>query len=77
MVENCSHNCEGCTENCSERTKESFLEKPNEMSHIKKVIGVVSGKGGARNLLAFKPGQQLYDRQHRYRRWRPNGEVSS
>lgn len=46
MVENCSHNCEGCTENCSERTKESFLEKPSEMSHIKKVIGVVSGKGG-------------------------------
>lgn len=46
MVENCSHNCEGCTENCSERTKESFLEKPNEISHIKKVIGVVSGKGG-------------------------------
>lgn len=46
MVENCSHNCEGCTENCRERTKESFLEKTNEMSHIKKVIGVVSGKGG-------------------------------
>ena len=46
MTQNCSHNCEGCTENCSERTKESFLEKPNEMSHIKKVIGVVSGKGG-------------------------------
>lgn len=46
MVENCSHNCESCTENCSERTKESFLEKTNEMSHIKKVIGVVSGKGG-------------------------------
>ena len=46
MVENCSHNCEGCTDNCSERTKESFLEKPNEMSRIKKVIGVVSGKGG-------------------------------
>ncbi len=46
MTQNCSHNCESCTENCSERTKESFLEKPNEMSHIKKVIGVVSGKGG-------------------------------
>lgn len=46
MVENCSHNCESCTENCSERTKESFFEKPNEMSQIKKVIGVVSGKGG-------------------------------
>ena len=46
MTQNCSHNCESCSENCSERTKESLLEKPNEMSHIKKVIGVVSGKGG-------------------------------
>ena len=26
--------------------QKKFLEKPNEMSHIKKVIGVVSGKGG-------------------------------
>lgn len=46
MTQNCSHNCESCSENCSERTKESLLEKPNEMSNIKKVIGVVSGKGG-------------------------------
>ena len=46
MTQNCSHNCESCSENCSERTKDSLLEKPNEMSHIKKVIGVVSGKGG-------------------------------
>ena len=46
MTQNCSHNCESCGENCSERTKESLLEKPNEMSHIKKVIGVASGKGG-------------------------------
>ncbi|MGI6199587.1 MAG: P-loop NTPase [Christensenellales bacterium] len=46
MNENCSHNCESCNENCSERTKESLLEKPHELSRIKKVIGVVSGKGG-------------------------------
>lgn len=46
MSENCSHNCESCNENCSERTKESLLEKPHELSRIKKVIGVVSGKGG-------------------------------
>jgi Mrp family chromosome partitioning ATPase len=46
MSENCSHNCESCNENCSERTKESLLEKPHELSKIKKVIGVVSGKGG-------------------------------
>lgn len=42
----CSHNCESCSKNCSERTKESMLEKPHEMSNIRKVIGVVSGKGG-------------------------------
>ncbi|MEG0272816.1 MAG: Mrp/NBP35 family ATP-binding protein [Hydrogenoanaerobacterium sp.] len=46
MSENCSHNCESCGENCSERKPESLLEKPHELSHIKKVIGVVSGKGG-------------------------------
>ena len=46
MSESCNHNCESCSENCSERTKESLLEKPNELSHIKKVIGIVSGKGG-------------------------------
>ncbi|HBR32780.1 MAG TPA: ATP-binding protein, partial [Clostridiales bacterium] len=44
MSENCSHNCSSCSENCSER--ESFLAKTNELSSIKKVIGVVSGKGG-------------------------------
>ena len=46
MSESCSHNCESCNENCSERTKESLLEKSHELSHINKVIGVVSGKGG-------------------------------
>lgn len=43
---NCSHNCEHCNEKCSERKKDSLLEKLNEHSHVKKVIGVVSGKGG-------------------------------
>lgn len=46
MSENCSHNCESCGKDCSERTKESMLEKPHAESHIKKVIGIVSGKGG-------------------------------
>lgn len=44
--ENCSHNCESCAENCSERETESLLAQPHPMSHIKKVIAVVSGKGG-------------------------------
>jgi len=42
----CTHNCESCGMDCGERTKESWLEKPHELSRIKKVIGVVSGKGG-------------------------------
>ena len=46
MSENCSHNCESCSEKCSERTAESLIEKPHKGSNIKKVIGIVSGKGG-------------------------------
>ena len=43
----CTHNCSSCASNCSERTKPQDLrEKPHELSKIKKVIAVVSGKGG-------------------------------
>ncbi len=43
----CTHDCSSCSQSCSDRTQpQSFLEKPHELSHIKKVIGVVSGKGG-------------------------------
>ncbi|MBR7165388.1 MAG: Mrp/NBP35 family ATP-binding protein [Clostridia bacterium] len=41
----CTHNCETCGENCSER-KQSLVEAPNKNSNVKKIIGVVSGKGG-------------------------------
>ena len=46
MSENCSGNCSSCGENCGERTKESLLAALNERSKVKKVIAVVSGKGG-------------------------------
>ena len=46
MSESCSHQCKSCGESCNEREKESLLVKPHEASHIKKVIAVVSGKGG-------------------------------
>lgn len=47
MSEECSHNCSECGASCGERTQEQNMqEKPNELSDIKKVIGVVSGKGG-------------------------------
>ncbi len=44
----CTHDCSNCSANCpsKEQQPESFLEKPHELSNIKKVIGVVSGKGG-------------------------------
>lgn len=48
MSENCTHDCGNCSESCESRKQkpEDFLEQPNEASTIKKVIGIVSGKGG-------------------------------
>ncbi|MDE6613533.1 MAG: Mrp/NBP35 family ATP-binding protein [Clostridia bacterium] len=46
MAENCTHDCSSCGENCSSREKKDFKKKPHELSDIKKVIAVVSGKGG-------------------------------
>ena len=47
MSANCSHNCAECHSDCNERTApQSMLEPLNKNSSVKKVIGVVSGKGG-------------------------------
>lgn len=46
MSENCTHDCSSCSASCSSRKKESMLKEPHKQSKIKKVIGVVSGKGG-------------------------------
>lgn len=48
MSEHCTHDCSSCGENCSSRTagRTSFLEPLNPASSVKKVIGIVSGKGG-------------------------------
>lgn len=43
MAEECTHDCGSCSENCAER---DMRKPPHELSNIKKVIGVVSGKGG-------------------------------
>ena len=43
----CTHDCSSCGENCSEREAEMDLSaKLNPQSSVKKVIAVVSGKGG-------------------------------
>lgn len=39
----CTHDCSTCSQKCS---KESLLEPQNQASSIKRVIGIVSGKGG-------------------------------
>ncbi len=39
----CTHDCSTCSQKCS---KESLLEPLNSASSVKRVIGIVSGKGG-------------------------------
>ena len=45
-MSSCNGNCASCSANCGERKKESLLEKLNPKASVKKVIAVVSGKGG-------------------------------
>ena len=43
----CTHDCSTCGADCASRGKpESLLEAQNAFSNVKKVIAVVSGKGG-------------------------------
>ena len=42
----CTHDCSTCGQSCSERTAESFRKPLREGASVKKVIAVVSGKGG-------------------------------
>ncbi len=58
----CNHNCQDCNEKCDER---DLREKPHHMSSVKKIIGIVSGKGGVgkslvTGLLASKLHQKGY-----------------
>ena len=71
MPENCDHNCAQCMEDCAERTEAAhdFSEKLNPLSSVKKVIGVVSGKGGVgkslvTSLLAVAMKAGLPDSHH-------------
>ena len=43
--ENCTHDCSTCGANCPSK-KQDLREPANKLSNIKKVIAVVSGKGG-------------------------------
>lgn len=43
----CTHDCSTCGESCAQRQEpQSLLKQPHRESHIGKVYGIVSGKGG-------------------------------
>lgn len=48
MSESCNHDCSTCSQNCESRDKgpESFQVPLHPASTVRKVVGVVSGKGG-------------------------------
>ena len=48
MSENCNHDCNNCSASCGSRegSAPDFSAPANPNSRVKKVIGVVSGKGG-------------------------------
>lgn len=45
-MSSCSGNCSSCGSDCADRKAESLLASLNPKSSVKKVIAVVSGKGG-------------------------------
>ncbi|MDO5545153.1 MAG: Mrp/NBP35 family ATP-binding protein [Eubacteriales bacterium] len=45
-MSSCNGNCSSCGSDCADRKEESLLAAPNPKSSVKKVIAVVSGKGG-------------------------------
>ena len=45
-MSSCSGNCSSCGSDCKDRKKESMLAQLNPKASVKKVIAVVSGKGG-------------------------------
>ena len=46
MSENCSHNCSECAKGCGANEKGSLLKSLPSGACVKKVIAVISGKGG-------------------------------
>lgn len=62
----CNHDCSSCGANCSERQSESFLKSLNPYSSVKKVVAVVSGKGGVgKSLVTSLIASEMQRRGHR------------
>ena len=66
MSEECTHDCSTCSANCSDRKPESFLKALNPYSKVRKVIAVVSGKGGVgKSLVTSMLAAEMQRRGHR------------
>ena len=63
----CTHDCSSCAQNCASRTEPQDLhETLNELSSVKKVIAVVSGKGGVgKSLVTSAMAVELNRRGHK------------
>lgn len=61
----CTHDCSTCGENCSEREEMDMSAKLNPASSVKKVIAVVSGKGGVgKSLVTSLMASEMQRRGH-------------
>ena len=66
MSEECTHDCSSCSANCSSRDNGIPKESLNELSSVKKVIGIVSGKGGVgKSLVTALSAVELQRRGYR------------
>lgn len=67
MSEECTHDCSTCQLNCgSKQQPQSLIEPCNASSHVKKVIGIVSGKGGVgKSLVTALTAVTLNRREHK------------
>lgn len=60
----CTHDCSSCGESCGERTAPMDFRAPmNPLSDIKKVIAVVSGKGGVGKSMVTAISAVLFNRR--------------
>ena len=85
-MSDCTHDCSSCGESCGERTApQDFRAPANGLSHIGKVIAVVSGKGGVgkslvtsslavamRRMGKTRPGRRHHRPLHPHRLRRPH-----
>ena len=64
-MSDCTHDCSTCGEACASREQESFKKPLREGASVKKVIAVVSGKGGVgKSLVTSLMASEMQRRGH-------------